>query len=393
MSKSTHPATQMIHVGAVPDASSAAVAPLYDSTTFSFDSTADLLDVVEGRTEAAFYTRYGMNPTIQSLEQRLAALDKADKALAYASGMAAISSLCLAFGRGGIICMGEIYGGTTGFLNQAAQLGIETRFIASKDKVALEQGLSEGASLVLFETPANPTLSVTDIAEVAELAHQFDALVAVDNTFATPINQLPLQLGADLAVQSATKYLGGHSDLTAGVVTGDGALITSLNPWRSSLGQTIAPETAHKLKRSLITLPLRVAQHNQNALTVAEFLQQHASVDQVFYPGLITDPGHPLAKKQMSGFGGMLSFTVKGGGHKARQMIDGLTLIKRAPSLGGAESLATQPVFTSHHGLPEALLKKAGISASMIRLSVGLEQSDDLIEDLQQALSNVALHR
>lgn len=390
MSQSKHPATQMIHAGDNPDASTAAVAPLYDSTTFSFDNTAELLDVVEGRTRAAFYTRYGMNPSITSLEQRLAVLDKAERSLAYASGMAAISSVCLAYGRGGIVCTGEIYGGTTGFLNQATQLGIETRFVAAQDYAALARALSAGASLLVFETPANPTLSVTDISEVAALAHQFDARVAVDNTFATSINQSPLHLGADFAIQSATKYLGGHSDLTAGVVSGSEQLLHSLNEWRSSLGQTIAAEVAHKLKRSLITLPLRVERHNQNAMVVAEFLQQHAMIDRVYYPGLEADPGHQIAGKQMSGFGGMLSFTVNGGGEKARQLVDRLALIKLAPSLGGAESLATQPVFTSHHGLAETMLREAGISAAMIRLSVGLEHADDLIDDLEQALSAIS---
>lgn len=389
MNKATHPETQMIHAGQEPDTSKAAVAPLYDSTTFSFDNTTDLLDVVEGRTKAAFYTRYGMNPTITSLEQRLAVLDKAACSLAYSSGMAAISSLCLAYGRGGIICIGEIYGGTTGFLNQAAQLGIQTRFVAAQDKAGLEHALTAGASLVIFETPANPTLSVTDIGEVAALAHAFDTRVAVDNTFATSINQSPLQLGADFVIQSATKYLGGHSDLTAGVVSGSDSLMQSLNAWRISLGQTIAAEVAHKLKRSLITLPLRMERHNQNATAVAECLQQHMMIDRVYYPGLAADPGHQVAARQMQGFGGMLSFDVKGGGEKARQLVDRLSLIKLAPSLGGAESLATQPVFTSHYGLPASMLKAAGIAPAMVRLSVGLEHADDLINDLQQALSAI----
>lgn len=383
-----HFSTLAIHAGEQQDEHQAAIAPLYDSTTFSFSNTDELLEVVEGQKAAPFYTRYGMNPTIQSLEQRLAVLDGAETTLAYASGMAAISSLCLCYGRGGIICLGEIYGGTSAFLQQQASLvGITTTFLPTHEWGMLEEALAKQPSLVFLETPANPTLTVTDIQQVAELAHRYGAKVAVDNTFATPINQQPLALGADFAVQSATKYLGGHSDLTAGVIAGIQTDLADLNEWRKSLGQTIAPEVAHKLKRSLMTLPLRVEKHNQNALAVAEFLSDHEAIDRVYYPGLEADPGHELAARQMRGFGGMLSFDIKGEDKQARECADRLKLIKLAPSLGGAETLATQPVTTSHHGLSEKSLQQAGIRGSMIRLSVGLEDADDLIADLEQALS------
>lgn len=383
--------TQAIHAGPIDEPFGAAVSPLYDSTTFSFTDTEALLEVVGGQKQAPFYTRYGMNPSITSLEQRLAALDRAESALAYGSGMAAISSLCLAFGRGGILCLGEIYGGTTVFLQQqASQLGIHTRFVASHDDKALESALEQGASLVYMETPANPTLKVLDIEKIAILSHRYGARLVVDNTFATPINQQPLSLGADLAVQSATKYLGGHSDLTAGVVSGKDRDINELNQWRKSLGQTIAPEIAHKLKRSLVTLPLRVERHNRNAQTLAEFLHQHPAVEAVYYPGLPSAPEHELAARQMQGFGGMLSFDLKGSGVAARRFADRLKLMKLAPSLGGAETLVTQPVTTSHYGLPQQLLDEAGISDKMIRLSVGLEAVQDLIADLEQALTVIA---
>lgn len=387
MSDNKDLATLAIHGGDHADAFGAAVAPLYDTTTFSFACTEDLLDVVEGRNHGPLYTRYGMNPSITSLEKRLAELDATEAALAYASGMAAISSLCLAYGRQGIICVGQIYGGTRAFLEELAPtLGIKTQFIDANDHNLLEKALKNGASLVFLETPSNPTLQVIDIVRVASITHHYQAKLAVDNTFATPINQQPLVLGADFSVQSATKYLGGHSDLTAGVVTGKAKALSILNEWRKSLGQTIAAETAHKLKRSLVTLPLRVDKHNQNALKIAEFLQQHPKVEKVYYPGLTSSPDHQLASQQMQGFGGMLSFDVKGGDAAARQVIDNFKLIKLAPSLGGAETLATQPITTSHHGLPEALLNSAGISGTMIRLSVGLESETDITEDLDQAL-------
>lgn len=388
MSDNKDLATLAIHAGDHADAFGAAVTPLYDTTTFSFANTEDLLDVVEGRNHGPLYTRYGMNPSITSLEKLLAALDAAEAALAYTSGMAAISSLCLAYGQQGIICVGQIYGGTRAFLQDLAPtLGIKTQFIDANDHNQLEKALKKGASLVFLETPSNPTMQVIDIASVASLTHDYSAKLAVDNTFATPINQQPLVLGADFSVQSATKYLGGHSDLTAGVVTGKAKVLSILNEWRKSLGQTIAAETAHKLKRSLVTLPLRVSQHNQNALAIAEFLQQHSKVEKVYYPGLTTNPDHQLASQQMQGFGGMLSFDVKGGETSARRVVDNFKLIKLAPSLGGAETLATQPITTSHHGLPEALLNNAGISGNMIRLSVGLESEADIVKDLEYALS------
>ncbi|MEX1200154.1 MAG: aminotransferase class I/II-fold pyridoxal phosphate-dependent enzyme [Methylophaga sp.] len=387
MSDSKDFSTLAVHAGDYPDAYGAAVTPLYDTTTFSFSKTSDLLDVVEGREQAALYTRYGMNPSITTLEARLAELDSAESALAYASGMAAISSVCMAYGLGGIVCIGDLYGGTRSFLqNLAPQLGIETQFIDANDEKQLTQALKNGCALVFLETPSNPTLKIIDIATVAVTTHRHGAKLAVDNTFATPVNQQPIALGADFAVQSATKYLGGHSDLTAGVVTGKTKDLFRINEWRISLGQTISADIAHKLKRSLVTLPLRVAKHNHNAQKVAEFLQQQPQVTKVYYPGLPSNPEQALAIQQMQGFGGMLSFDVDGGNTAAMQVVDSLKMIKMAPSLGGAETLATQPITTSHHGMPADLLDRAGISGAMIRLSVGLESEADIIADLQQAL-------
>lgn len=379
--------TQLIHAGQGRDQYGAAVNPLYDTTTFSFENTASLIAAVESDTPSVFYTRYGMNPTIQTLEKRLSILDQAESALAFSSGMAAISAVCLAFGQAGIICLGEVYGGTASLLKeQLPQLNFSTRFVDANDFVALDNELAQGAALVLMETPANPTLSITDIQQVAKLCQKAGAKLMVDNTFATPINQRPLALGADFAVQSATKYLGGHSDLTAGVVAGRMAELKTLNEWRKNLGQTIAAEVAHKLMRSLVTLPLRIEKHNQNALQLARFLSEQDAVEAVHYPGLAVHPAHQLATDQMQGFGGMLSFTVKGGELAATQLVDSLQLIKLAPSLGGAETLATQPVTSSHHGLSHQELERAGISAAMIRLSVGLENVNDLIADIKQAL-------
>lgn len=390
MTTKLNTATQCIHGGAIPDAMGSPGVPLYDTTTFRFGSTADLLEVVEGNKSGYLYTRYGMNPSIKALEARLALLDDAELSLAFASGMAAISALFLTHGMPGIVCVGDVYGGTMQLLaGQLPSLGIRTHFVDAGDFDGLQQSLEQGARLVFLETPANPTLELLDIAAVSECAHRHAALVAVDNTFASPINQKPLVLGADFAVQSATKYLGGHSDLTAGVLSGAAGLLKPVDQWRRNLGQMIAPEIAHKLARSLCTLPLRIGLHNENAMAIASYLSRHPAVDRVYYPGLPTAAGHALARKQMAGFGGMLSFDVRGSAGTATALIDRLQLIALAPSLGGVESLATQPVTTSHHGMPQALLERRGITGSMIRLSVGLENVTDLINDLDQALESL----
>jgi len=390
MTKIQNISTLCIHGGEISDVLGSPIMPLYDTTTFSFDSSANLLDVVNGNKKGYLYTRYGMNPTIRSLESKLALLDEAEDSLVFSSGMAAISSLFLTYARRGIICVGDIYGGTMQLLSQQfPELGIETHFVDSTDLKQVEKHLNEGVDLVFFETPSNPTLKIIDIAEIASLAHKYSALVAVDNTFASPANQKPIVLGADFSIQSATKFLGGHSDLTAGVLSGKTEHLQKVNAWRKNLGQMIAPEIAHKLARSLCTLPLRIERHNNNALAVARYLDAHPAVKQVHYPGLTGTANHQLAKSQMSGYGGMLSFEIHGGGDVAIALVDNLQLFTLAPSLGGTESLVSQPVLTSHFGMPEEELVQRGITASLIRLSVGLEEKSDLIQDLEQSIARL----
>lgn len=300
-------ATRCVHAGELKDPHGAVHTPLYNSTTFAFDSTADLLDVVEGRANGALYTRYGLNPTIQALESKLASLEGAEAALVFASGMAAEAALFLAHGRKGIVCIGDAYGGTLELLSvQLPLLGIPTHFLLGHELDRLEPILEKGVGLVFFETPTNPALEVFGIRRIVALAHAHGALVAVDNTFASPVNQQPLALGADFAVHSATKYLDGHSDITAGALMGAEALLKPVWVWRKNFGQTPAPETC--------------------------------------------------------------------------------ALLAIAPSLGGVESLATQPLTTTHHGLSPEERKRRGITGAMIRLSVGLEDADDLVRDLMQAL-------
>lgn len=388
MKKAPGLSTRCVHAGEATDPHGSPHMPLYRTTTFKFDSTADLLDVVEGRRQGSLYSRYGLNPTIRSLEEALAGVEEAEAAWAFSSGMAAESALFLAHGRGGIICIGDAYGGTMELLSaQLPELGIATRLLLGNELDGLESLLKQGAGLVFFETPTNPTLEILDIRAISHAAHRHGALVAVDSTFASSVNQRPLVLGADFVVHSATKYLGGHSDITAGALMGARHLLEPVWNWRKNLGSMIAPETAFLLMRSLRTLPIRVERQNATAMAVAQAMKKHPRVKGVLYPGLPDFPGHAVAKGQMSGFGGMLAIDVDGSYADAVNTVDRLRLFAIAPSLGGVESLATMPVTTTHHGLSAEERARRGIADTMIRLSVGLEDAADLVADLEQALS------
>ncbi|WP_289101093.1 aminotransferase class I/II-fold pyridoxal phosphate-dependent enzyme [uncultured Marinobacter sp.] len=382
------PATRIIHNRRHKDQFGSPYSPVYNTTTYRFENTAALLDVIEGRSEGNLYTRWGTNPSIRELEQGLAGLEQAEAALAFGSGMAAISATLLAHGRKGIVCVGDLYGGTQELLkNHCMALGIPVTFLFREEQNRLAHELGESGKLVYFETPANPNMAILDIRAIAETAHQHGALVAVDNTFASPINQQPLVLGADLVLHSATKYLSGHSDITAGALMTSAELAKPVAAWRKNLGQLIAPETAALLSRSLRTLPVRIRQHNENAMAVAEAMEQHPKITKVHYPGLPSFEGRDLAQQQMTGFGGMLSIEVEGGQQAAEKVADSLKIFLLATSLGGVESLVSQPSATSHHGLSHEERLKRGIGDGMLRLSVGLEDAKDLIADLNQALS------
>ncbi len=390
MTQTPGQSTRAIHGTSLKDAHGAPHLPIYNTTTFGFENTEDLLDVVEGRKAGALYTRYGLNPTTFALEETIASIEGAEAALAFASGMAAETALFVQYGRDGVVCLGDAYGGTLELLaDQLPLLGVETTFLLGSELSGLEGALQAGARLVFFETPTNPALEVFDIAEISEVAHRYGALVSIDNTFASPVNQRPLELGADIVVYSATKYLGGHSDVTAGFLLGSEELITPVRGWRKNLGTTIAPEPAALLARSLRTLTIRVQAQNASAQAIAEAMEADPRVAQALYPGLPSFSGHKLAAEQMQGFGGILTIKVDGDGAATSRVADRLELFTLAPSLGGAESLATQPVTTTHHGLDPQERARRGITDSMIRLSVGLEDTADLIADLTQALGEV----
>jgi len=383
-------ATRIIHNRRHKDSLGSPYSPVYNTTTYRFADTASLQNVIEGRTPGNLYTRWGSNPTIQELEQGLAGLEDAEDALAFASGMAAISATLFAHGQNGIVCVGDLYGGTQELLTKHLEpLGIPVTFLLQNESDQLTNTLNKPGMLVYCETPANPTLGILDIRELAQRAHEKSALLAVDNTFASPINQRPLALGADICVHSATKFLGGHSDLTAGAVMASGERIQPIAQWRKNLGQILSPETAALLSRSLRTLPVRVRQHNDNAMAVAQAMVSHPAIKRVLYPGLPDFPGHSLAAQQMDGFGGVLTLEVEGGQEQAAKVADSLQVFLLATSLGGVESLVSQPCATSHHGISKQERERRGITDGMLRLSVGLEDANDLIADLEKALGQL----
>ena len=384
------PTTELIHAGAPdPEWPSPLTPPVYETTTFVFASAAEVVAYNEGRSSEYLYSRYG-NPTLSSVERQLAALDQAEAALVFSSGMGAITTTLMAHTRAGdeVVCSAAIYGGTLHLLNDVlVKFGVRPRFVSIDELGEPERVIGDATRVVWFESPINPTLRCVDIQRIAAACRSRGVLSVIDNTFASPINQQPLSLGVDLSMQSATKYLNGHSDVTGGVVTGVAALVGPIERARRLLGTLMDPYPAYALGRGLKTLPLRIAQHNANALAVARFLAGDQRVSQVYYPGLPSHPDHEVARRQMSGFGGMVCFDLGGEYRRAERLYDRLKVVKRAASLGGIESLVSLPVLTSQWGHSDEQLRAAGVTKGMLRLSVGLEDPADLIADLDQALA------
>jgi len=384
-------ATELIHAGEVQRGDAMPLTtPIYETTTFVFDNAAEVLAYNEGRSDKFLYSRY-TNPTVVSVEAKLAVLDRTEAALLFSSGMGATTTILMALLEKGdeVLCGSAIYGGTLHLLNDLlTRFGIAPRFISLDDLANLERVISDRTRLVWFETPINPTLRCVDIRRIAETCRARGVTSVIDNTFASPINQQPLALGIDLAMQSATKYLNGHSDVTGGMVSGTKKLLAPIEKARRLVGTVMDPQPAFSLGRGLKTLPLRVAQHNANARAVADFLAADRRVSQVYYPGLPSHPDHEIARRQMSGFGGMVCFDLDGRYDRAERFYDRLKIVKRAASLGGIESLISMPVLTSQWGHTEEQLRAAGVTKGMLRLSVGLEDVADLIADLDQALAN-----
>ena len=362
--------------------------PIYQSSTFFFPTSDRRTWNGEVPDGTYIYTRHG-NPTVVAAERKIAELESGRRCLLFASGMAAISTALLTFLRPGdrVVSQEDIYGGSYNLLrHHLAPLDIDVRFAPTADAEALIDAMAPQTKVVWLESPTNPLLKLVDYPQVIRAAHERGALVFMDNTFATPINQRPLESGADLVLESGTKYLGGHSDLLAGSVATRDLDLGPMMEKRTVLGGSADPLVAFLLERGMKTLALRVGRHNENAAAIAEFLEDHPLVDRVHYPGLESHPQHSLARRLMSGFGGMMSFEVRGGRMAAERTIRSMELIKMATSLGGVESLASMPLNTSHSSLPPEERARLGIKDSLIRLSVGIEDAEDLKDDLDQAL-------
>jgi len=386
--KPAGPATTLIHAGEGVVDEHPLVTPIYETTTFVFDSAAALVAFNEGRSSRFMYSRYG-NPTIVAVERQVAAADGAEAGLVFSSGMAATATILMGLTAAGdeIVAPSAIYGGTWHLLQDLLpRFGVTARLVSLADLADPDRVIGSRTKVLWFETPVNPTLRCVDIRTVAEACRRRQVVSVLDNTFASPVNQRPLALGVDLAMQSATKYLNGHSDVTAGCVTGSAARLEAIGRARRLLGTVLDPLAAHALGRGLKTLSVRVARQNATAAAVAAFLDADPRVSAVYYPGLASHPDHAIARAQMQGFGGMVCFDLGGDYARAAASFDRLSLIKRAASLGGVETIVSLPVLTSHWGHTDDQLKAAGITRGMLRLSVGLEDPEDLIADLDQAL-------
>lgn len=385
--------TQALHAGNFHDkATGSHATPIFQTSTFIFENAE------QGARRFAFeeggyiYSRLG-NPNTNELEEKMAALEGGEMAIAAGSGMAAISTALLTLLKQGdhIVTSDTLYGCTFGFITEMLpQYGIEVTLVDASDLKQVEEAMKDNTKVVYLETPANPTLKVIDIAGVAEIAHKFDAKVIVDNTFMTPFLQRPLELGADVVVHSATKYLGGHGDIIAGIIVGSKELLFDMKfPHLKDLGGILGPFDAWLLVRGIKTLGMRMEKHCKNAQKVAEYLENHPLVDKVYYPGLASHPQYEIAKKQMDGFGGMIAFELKGGVEEGRTLMDSVEMIGLAVSLGCVDSLIQHPASMTHSPVPKEERLAAGITDGLVRLSVGIEDVEDIIADLEQALNKV----
>ncbi len=384
--------TQAIHGGGIPDANKSVVTPIYQTATFRYDTVEEGARLGAETGPGYFYTRWG-NPTTAAFEQKMALLEGGEAALATSSGMAAISTAVITLLRAGdhVVAPKAVYQATFGLLHSILPgYGVEATLLDDPDLGAYERALRPSTRLLYIETPNNPALGVIDIAGVVTLARAHGARTIADNTFATPYNQTPLALGVDLVCHSATKYLGGHHDVTAGVIVGSRELIRRCVLTMRTFGGVLDPFAAYLLIRGLATLGLRVERHNANALALAQHLAGHPKVARVHYPGLPAHPRHAVAVRQMArGFGGMLSLEVRGDVAAGARCVEALRVAKLAVSLGGVSTLVAHPASTTSVNMPREVRLAAGIADGLIRVSVGVEDLQDLLEDFDQALSRV----
>ncbi|AMQ19587.1 cystathionine gamma-synthase [Thermococcus peptonophilus] len=379
--------TRAIHAGEEPERMQYGdvVSPIHLSTTFAKKS---IKEVEEGYV----YSRSG-NPTREGLERKLAALENAKYGLAFSSGLAAESTVLLALLKRGdhVIAFDDLYGGTKRLFNQVMErFGLEFTYVDARNPENVRKAIRENTRMIWLETPTNPLLKLADIKAIAEIAHERDIILVVDNTFASPYFQNPLDLGADITLHSVTKYLGGHSDVVGGaVMVNDDELYEKLKFHQNAVGAVLSPFDSWLVMRGIKTLAVRMEMHEKNAMKIAKYLEEHPVVERVYYPGLPSHPQHELAKRQMRGFGGMLSFELKGNLEEAVRFVESLEIFALAESLGGVESLIELPAIMTHASVPKEERERVGIKDSLIRVSVGIEDVEDLIEDLERGFRAV----
>lgn len=381
--------TRAVHAGQEPDPLTGAVSvPIYETSTFVFKNAEQGARRFAGTEEGYIYTRLG-NPTIKALERSLAELEDGEDARVCATGMAAINTAVTSLAKKGdhVISTESLYGGTAKlFLDILPKYGIEFTLTDTSKIRNVENAIKPNTKLIYIETPSNPTLELTDLGAAANIAKQHKILTVVDNTFMSPYFQRPLNLGIDVSLHSLTKYLNGHSDVVGGAIITSKDLIKQIDPILKNTGATLGPFEAWLTLRGIKTLPLRMDRHNENALKIAKWLEKHPKVEKVHYPGLESHPQHELAKKQMTGFGGVLSFEIRGGLEAGRKLMNSVKLCTLAVSLGAVETLIEHPASMTHAIVPKEERLKTGITDSLVRLAVGIEDADDIIADLNQAL-------
>ena len=381
--------TLLQHGDALPGDDSSVAPPIYPSATFVAGDAAEFAEMASRARHPRYYTRYG-NPTLERTAKLVAALEGGEAGLLTASGMGAISAVLIGLLRAGdhVVAQANHYMGTTRLLGELLpRYGVRATLVDQTRVDAFEAAIEPATRLVMIETPVNPTLALTDVAAVCALAKSRGITTVADNTFASPVNQRPIALGVDVVVHSATKYLGGHHDLTAGAIVASADTIERIWDTAIVLGSVLAPHDAWLLLRGMRTLAVRVERANASAMRIAAFLERHPRVARVHYPGLASHPQHALAARQMQGYGGVLAFQVDGGYRETARAMERLALFTRAVSLGGVESLAAHAAAMWAGSLSDDALREAGIEPNLVRLSVGLEDVDDLIADLDQALA------
>lgn len=388
MTSDKHYSTRAVHSGENNKHFHSVTTPIVQSSTFTFDDTSDLIAYKLKQNNRIEYGRYG-NPTTEAVEKKLADLDHGDAGILFASGMAAITLTLLTFLSQGdhMVITKDCYRRTREFAESfLPRFGINVTVTPMGDYAALEKAIQPKTKLIYSESPTNPYLRVLDLEKLVAVGKKHNIKTVIDSTFATPINQRPLEFGVDLVIHSATKYFGGHNDLLAGVIIGAGPIIEAVRGTQNIIGAICDPQAAYLLLRGIKTLPLRMARHNETGLKVAQFLDRDPRVRCVYYPGLESHPDHDIAARQMDGYGGVVSFEPVGGIESTGRFIDALRIPKIGPSLGGVESLVIQVAVATYYELTSQERAAIGISDSLVRLAVGVEDADDLINDLDQAL-------